>query len=479
MPYVHDCNTILLANHGTVTFGPTLENAYFNTEIIDAYCKILILARQLGKVNYFSEEQTKELMAFKKRLGYDDVRFKNPDCTALCSALSTFNGPEGSLRGWEHARLRPGRRPPVVPHRPAATARCRTRTTLVRMITDQVMSALPAGAGESCDLYMLDPRSTKSGFVTAVIAAAFLVGTAVATGVVYLLWWAAGWGAWAEYSWSRDVTLRIIWGCCIVAFAATLLTRVTIIGWYFRRYFRPSEEAVPPPEPIGAGPRRPTTAPWYKSGALSFSMTVTLVALAGTTAVASVVVWVLGDFFGDWLMWVILKTIWGVFWIVCIAVVLTRIGVFRLHMLKAKPPEPPAAEAPQQRPPESPERSSDQPLWNEGVFRMKVSIIGGGGLVGSMTAYALQCGGVVSSLCVIDANKDMAPGAWRPTCSTGPASCPATSASRPATTTTSPPTTSWLSRPACASQTGREPARPHQPQRRSFWAFSTRSRRPA
>jgi L-lactate dehydrogenase len=41
---------------------------------------------------------------------------------------------------------------------------------------------------------------------------------------------------------------------------------------------------------------------------------------------------------------------------------------------------------------------------------MKVSIIGGGGLVGSMTAYALQCGGIVSSICVIDANKDMAQG---------------------------------------------------------------------
>lgn len=41
---------------------------------------------------------------------------------------------------------------------------------------------------------------------------------------------------------------------------------------------------------------------------------------------------------------------------------------------------------------------------------MKVSIIGGGGLVGSMTAYALQCGGVVSSICLIDANKDMAKG---------------------------------------------------------------------
>src|SRR5262245_45482944 len=41
---------------------------------------------------------------------------------------------------------------------------------------------------------------------------------------------------------------------------------------------------------------------------------------------------------------------------------------------------------------------------------MKVSIIGGGGLVGSSAAYALQCGGVVSHICLIDANKDTAMG---------------------------------------------------------------------
>jgi L-lactate dehydrogenase len=41
---------------------------------------------------------------------------------------------------------------------------------------------------------------------------------------------------------------------------------------------------------------------------------------------------------------------------------------------------------------------------------MKVTIIGGGGLVGSMTAYALQCGGVASSICLIDANKEVAQG---------------------------------------------------------------------
>jgi len=41
---------------------------------------------------------------------------------------------------------------------------------------------------------------------------------------------------------------------------------------------------------------------------------------------------------------------------------------------------------------------------------MKVSIIGGGGLVGSSTGYALQCGGVVSSICLIDANVEKAQG---------------------------------------------------------------------
>ncbi len=83
VPYVKDCNTIILANHGTVTFGPDLEKAYFNTEIIDAYCKILLLARQLGRINYFTEKETSDLLAIKKRLGYDDPRFRMEDCD-LC-----------------------------------------------------------------------------------------------------------------------------------------------------------------------------------------------------------------------------------------------------------------------------------------------------------------------------------------------------------------------------------------------------------
>src|SRR5215204_4224772 len=41
---------------------------------------------------------------------------------------------------------------------------------------------------------------------------------------------------------------------------------------------------------------------------------------------------------------------------------------------------------------------------------MKVSIIGGGGLVGSSAGFALQCGGVVREIALLDVNLDLAGG---------------------------------------------------------------------
>src|ERR1700760_152433 len=43
-------------------------------------------------------------------------------------------------------------------------------------------------------------------------------------------------------------------------------------------------------------------------------------------------------------------------------------------------------------------------------FQMNVSVIGGGGLVGSCAAFALQCGGVVSGIDLIDLNADLCKG---------------------------------------------------------------------
>jgi L-fuculose-phosphate aldolase len=138
VPHLKASNTILLANHGTVTFGPNLENAYFNSEIIDAYCKILILAKQLGRVNYFNQNQTRELLELKKRLGYDDVRFSQGENCDLCGN-NTFG------RGYTEAAcaapaLAVSRNGHAANGKPAADGADMER--LVKVITDQVMASL-------------------------------------------------------------------------------------------------------------------------------------------------------------------------------------------------------------------------------------------------------------------------------------------------------------------------------------------------
>src|SRR5215471_6594856 len=54
-------------------------------------------------------------------------------------------------------------------------------------------------------------------------------------------------------------------------------------------------------------------------------------------------------------------------------------------------------------------RPSPIRLWQD-PNKMKITIIGGGGRVGSCAAYALQCGGLVAEIQILDANKDMAEG---------------------------------------------------------------------
>lgn len=87
LPYVKDSNTIILANHGTVAFAPDLMTAYFNTEIIDAYCRILLLAHQLGPINYLGERQVGELMDFKRRLNIPDPRLQMENCDLCGNSL--------------------------------------------------------------------------------------------------------------------------------------------------------------------------------------------------------------------------------------------------------------------------------------------------------------------------------------------------------------------------------------------------------
>jgi L-fuculose-phosphate aldolase len=138
VPVCKDCNTVILANHGTVSFGPDLEKAYFNTEIVDAYCRILILARQLGRVNYLTEPQTKELLDLKKRLGYDDPRFRCENCDLCGNGIFDRGYREIGAEPQAFRRDEPSAKPGVNGHPVPAN----DVEELVRVVTDQVMAAL-------------------------------------------------------------------------------------------------------------------------------------------------------------------------------------------------------------------------------------------------------------------------------------------------------------------------------------------------
>jgi L-fuculose-phosphate aldolase len=69
-------DTILMANHGIVTWSHnSLEEAYWRAEILEAYCRTLLAAAQIGKpLITFDQHQTQELLKIKTGLGFVDPR---------------------------------------------------------------------------------------------------------------------------------------------------------------------------------------------------------------------------------------------------------------------------------------------------------------------------------------------------------------------------------------------------------------------
>ena len=70
-------NTILMANHGVVTWSHNgLEEAYWRMEILEAYCRTIVVAGQLGKpCNTFSGPEMTDILNIKKSLGFVDPRY--------------------------------------------------------------------------------------------------------------------------------------------------------------------------------------------------------------------------------------------------------------------------------------------------------------------------------------------------------------------------------------------------------------------
>lgn len=85
-PFAQSATAILLSNHGTVSWGDTLEHAFWYTEILDAYCRMLILAKTIGGARRLPADKVRELLGLRTAFGMppdertrDEELFINPE----------------------------------------------------------------------------------------------------------------------------------------------------------------------------------------------------------------------------------------------------------------------------------------------------------------------------------------------------------------------------------------------------------------
>lgn len=124
---VDQYNTILMANHGVVTWSHnTAEEAYWRMEIVEAYCRTMTVTTQLGKMpTGFTSEQMKDLLDIKQSLGFVDPRFGLRECE-LCDNAEWRPGVTCGV---------PAKAETVAGHDPDAEA-------AVQAITDQIMARM-------------------------------------------------------------------------------------------------------------------------------------------------------------------------------------------------------------------------------------------------------------------------------------------------------------------------------------------------
>jgi L-fuculose-phosphate aldolase len=159
LPFVKDSNTILLQNHGTVTFDKDLEGAYYKLEIVDAYARILLLAKQIGSIRPLDAGEMKELLELKQRFGLDEPRLKDGGKGMSCgSDFLTRVGADVGRKGRMATDAGTAPVPQQSEFRPATAVQSSPMEqaihslapsgytesdieTLVQTITDQIMAA--------------------------------------------------------------------------------------------------------------------------------------------------------------------------------------------------------------------------------------------------------------------------------------------------------------------------------------------------
>jgi L-fuculose-phosphate aldolase len=120
-------NVILMANHGVVAWSHnSVEDAYFKMEILEAYCRTILVASQLGRPpQTMTPAQLQDLLKIKQSLGIPDPRHGLKECE-LC----------------DNDQWRPGVTCALAPGEPPVGGLDPEAETVVQMITDQILAGM-------------------------------------------------------------------------------------------------------------------------------------------------------------------------------------------------------------------------------------------------------------------------------------------------------------------------------------------------
>jgi L-fuculose-phosphate aldolase len=120
-------NVILMANHGVVAWSHLgVEDAYFKMEILEAYCRTILVASQLGRSpQTMTPGQLQDLLKIKQSLGIPDPRHGLKECE-LC----------------DNDQWRPGVTCALTPDEAPAAAYDPEAEAVVQTITDQILAGM-------------------------------------------------------------------------------------------------------------------------------------------------------------------------------------------------------------------------------------------------------------------------------------------------------------------------------------------------
>ena len=68
-PLLEKYDAVLMANHGAVTLGKSVQEAHFKMETVEHFARIVLVSRQLGATNTLDSGQVGELIELRKRFG--------------------------------------------------------------------------------------------------------------------------------------------------------------------------------------------------------------------------------------------------------------------------------------------------------------------------------------------------------------------------------------------------------------------------